>query len=374
MNWLKRRSHGLVARAWLAGACALAAGCFSGTFLEGKQCTSDADCGPDLDCVNGYCGGAVPATAAGPATTGATTTAESTSTSTSTSSSSTTVSETTEPLTSGPASSTGPGTTAGSSTGPGCVCDAVDLLVIIDQSMEMELYEDKVIAAFVELFGSLQEYFAQICSYHIGFTFASDMLHNDEPECRGVGSLLRRNADEDCSAMYMNGRPYVDETDEIGPALVCLVSAGSTNAPEEQNSRPAQTILNALSPELNAPGACNDGFFRPEAALAIALITNAEDDESKHPMGFGSPDSPNTWFAELLSLNDFDASRMGIGAIIAPAMNQPMCDAGPAPQLHEFIDLFVQENTVRVDICDSEQEIAEQFGGSIDVLFNNTCS
>jgi hypothetical protein len=330
----------------------LVAGCFSGTFLESKICSQDADCGPELECVGGYCGGVVPASSTG--STAGLSTGSSSGTSSGTSESeseSETVSST------------------GMVTPP---CEELDLLVIIDQSMSMEVYEDKVIAASLELFTVLQESLSKIPSYHIGFTFASEVMHN-EVECQGVGSLLRRSPLEDCSELYMGGRPYVTEQDEFGPAMLCLASAGSLNVIEEQNARPAETILNVSSPEANMKGGCNEGFFRPEAAFAIALVTDVDDDLDGSVLMYGSLGEPYDWYSKIWERNEFVAERVGIGVISAPALEDPECDAGAAPRLHEFLDLFNLENTVRVNICDDEQQIADQFGAGLEALLTNTC-
>ncbi|MCB9756420.1 MAG: hypothetical protein H6713_41400 [Myxococcales bacterium] len=355
----------------LVGAAALASGCFSGTFLSGKSCTSDADCGPDLRCENGFCGGVNP-------TTGEPTTEAPTSATAGTSSSaSSTSGETTEGA-SVTDSQTTSGTTAPATTGepmttgPSCNCETIDVLVVIDQSMSMEEFEDKVIAVFFELFTGLEEAISHYCSYHIGFTFASENGHND-PECQGLGSLIRKAKMEDCSAMHLDGRSYVDETDELGPAMLCLASAGSTLIDGEQNPRPAQALLNALSPELNAPGACNEGFFRPEAPLAILLITDLDDDLDGNPDGYGSPNDPQDWFSELFMLSNFNPDLLSIAALIGPKSMPMGCNAQVSPRLHEFVGLFVDANTATANICDDAATLTEEFVTSLNALFGEDC-
>ncbi len=358
----------------LTGAAALLTGCFSGGFLSGKTCQTNADCGPDLRCENGFCGGVAPTTGDDSVGETSTSTTAGASASSSSSSSGTTGSSatTTDPSTSSttsPISGATSETTTTATTGPACECDSIDVLVIIDQSMSMEAFEDKVIAVFFELFTGLETAISKYCSYHVGFTFASEIGHNDI-KCQGLGSLITKAKGDDCAAMHTQGRPYVDETDDLGPALLCLAGAGSTNIEGEQNPRPAQALLNAISPELNAPGACNEGFFRPEAPLAILLITDIDDDMDSHPEGYGSPDDPNDWFPELFEANAFNPDALSIAALIGPETAEDGCEAGPSPRLHEFVGLFIDDNTAIANICDDAATLTEEFVGSLQMLFD----
>ena len=55
----------------LAWALVLGA-CFTGGFLAGQPCMSDADCGPSLNCDGGFCGGASAGQTGAPETTSTT--------------------------------------------------------------------------------------------------------------------------------------------------------------------------------------------------------------------------------------------------------------------------------------------------------------
>lgn len=348
----------------------LSTSCYDGLFLEGKSCAEDSNCGPNLRCEAGICGGPPQVTsdsttfAATATATTASATTDLTTGGSSTSSTSTDTSSSTSATTDGVS-----GTTTSATTGPACECDSIDVLIIIDQSMSMEVFEDKVIAVFFEFFNGLEDAISNYCSYHIGFTFASEVGHNDMG-CQQLGSLITKANDDDCAAMHTDGRPYVNETDELGPALLCIAGAGSTNIEGEQNPRPARALLNAISPELNAPGACNDGFFRPEAPLAILLITDIDDDQDGHPDGYGSPNDPNDWFPELFEANYFDPYSLSIAMLIGPEVAQNGCDAGPAPRLHEFAGLFLDDNTAVANICDDAETLTQEFVGSLEILFS----
>ena len=344
------------------------AGCFTGTFLEGKACLEDKDCGPDLRCEAGVCGGVEASTSGDASTSSATSASTSTggdaSTGDDTSTGDASTGGTTELPTTG-----GPGT-----TGETCSWQDLDVLLIYDQAQTMLPYEDKVIAVLVELYSILEEAFADVCSYHVGFTFTSEVMHN-EPGCQAIGSLLRNNTTESCSELHMGGKPYIDENDDLAAALLCLVSAGSTGAPEEQNSRTALALTEAISPELNAHGACNEGFFRADAALAIAVVTAEEDNRDDHPMGNGSPGFPNQWFTEIVELNAFKPQRVGVAAIIPPLEPTDGCELGTAPRLHELVEFFVEDNSILLNLCDDEQTLVNTFSSELQTaLFDNTCA
>ncbi len=350
------------------------AGCFTGTFLEGKSCVEDQDCGPDLSCEAGVCGGP-PASTSGDASTSSAAGASASTGADSdtdtvgvdTTGSDTSTGGATETPTTGEPSSTG-------STGETCSCQELDVLLIYDQAESMLPYEDKVIAVLVELYTLLEESFADVCSYHVGLTFTSEVMHN-EPDCQAIGSLLRSNKTENCSELYMDGKAYIDETDDLAAALLCLVSAGSTGLLEEQNSRTALALTEAISPELNAHGACNEGFFRADAAFAIAIVTAEEDNRDEHPMGNGSPGFPNQWFNELVMLNALKPQRVGVAAIIPPLELTEGCELAAAPRLHELVDFFVEDNSILLNLCDDEQALVDTFSAELQTaLFENTCA
>ncbi|MCA9693678.1 MAG: VWA domain-containing protein [Myxococcales bacterium] len=367
----------------LAGALSvgLIAGCFTGTYLEGKSCSDHSECGPQLDCINGFCGGVMPGTTEAPGTDSDTSTTDATASgSESESETSTTTDEpTTDTTTATTETETTDSTLTDTSTtdttettGPSCSCEALDILVVIDQSASMEDYEDKVIAVFFELVQVLEDALADICDYHIGFTFASEIGHNPNP-CKVLGSLLTRNADQDCAAELMAGRPYVTQDDDVIAALFCLAMAGSTKIEGEDNARIGDVLRLSVSPEFNAPDGCNDGFFRPEAPLVTLIISDVDDDLKGSLDGYGSQDDPGTWYADIFMANNFNSEGLTIAALIGPEEEQMGCGAGPTPRLHEFLGYFVNKNVLTANICDDEMTLTDEFVASIGGLFSAAC-
>jgi hypothetical protein len=64
----------------------------------------------------------------------------------------------------------------------------------------------------------------------------------------------------------------------------------------------------AVSPALNGPGGCNEGFIRDDALLVLVLITDEDDpgtcingDQSCN----GSPGDPASWLDDLLAVKQF---------------------------------------------------------------------
>lgn len=49
--------------------------------------------------------------------------------------------------------------------------------------------------------------------------------------------------------------------------------------------------------------------------------------------------------------------------------------ADPAPRLHEWLEFFVGENTIALDLCDDEQVLVDIFTSELQqALFTNTCA
>ncbi len=243
---------------WISLALALATGaCFSGTFLAGQPCTSDAECGPNLSCEEGRCGGATGAassmttstsTTAPPTTTSTATTAptpDSTSTSTSTSTSSTTAAETTGTSTTGDVCGIGR-------------CTDVDLLIIIDDSPSMGDKSDTLLAMMLSFINNGLPTLSQACSI--------------PEECRQLGALVRTDNNGDLCP-FEEGHPYATAADLSMPAsLACIATVGSDGSPDE---RPFDALLEVFDSQINS--GCNDGFLRSDAFLVVIIATEKED-------------------------------------------------------------------------------------------------
>ena len=74
------------------------------------------------------------------------------------------------------------------------------------------------------------------------------------------------------------GHRYIvgDEPDMVG-AFECIAKVGVSGGDPPMGD----AMIAAISPKLNGPGGCNEGFLRDDALLVVVLITDTHDTESK---------------------------------------------------------------------------------------------
>lgn len=71
---------------------------------------------------------------------------------------------------------------------------------------------------------------------------------------------------------FASGRRYMDATEpDLGSAFACAGRVGLAGWPRET---PMDALVAALSPEINAPGGCNEGFLRDDAILVVTFISD----------------------------------------------------------------------------------------------------
>jgi hypothetical protein len=190
----------------------------------------------------------------------------------------------------------------GDTDGPPIVrgCDKVDLLFVIDNSHSMVDEQDNLIAAvpgFVAAIESLED----VESFHVGIV-STDAYARQPEACRALGALITQTGGENSSSAvcgpWSSGR-FMTEEDDFTDGFRCAARIGTAGDGDE---RPIEAVLTAVSPEMGAPGACNEGFVRDDALLVVVLITDEEDDhEMLGPFDIaGSPGDPPQWFQALV--------------------------------------------------------------------------
>ena len=335
---------------WTAACCAGA--CFTGKFLAGQPCVSDGDCGPSLRCEDGVCGGLAGTTGAGGSTT---ITGESTMTPTApTTSGSMSAGESQGEITGtgttassgGESSSEVSGDTQSSDRCADATCGPIDILLIIDDSPSMAQWQPALEVALQGLdAGPVGEVLRGSCDVHVGVLATGALYAANPPPCQGLGSLVRIGA-----KLCPGGAPYATGADDLTPALGCRIGVGSDGPSDE---RPIQALLQAMTPELNDAGGCNDGFFRPESVLVVLLVTDEDDDadpEDEAP-GQQTPGTPKAWFDSVIEFKG-SADRVVMLALLGESEPVTLCPWIPEPgdadgsgaeapeRLRSFIDLF----------------------------------
>ncbi len=95
----------------------------------------------------------------------------------------------------------------------------------------------------------------------------------------GAGLILNAGyyaANKLCA--LQDGKRYImsGEPDMAG-AFECIAKVGASGG----TAAMGDAMIAALSPALNGPGGCNEGFLREDALLVVTLITDSQDETSK---------------------------------------------------------------------------------------------
>jgi len=208
---------------------------------------------------------------------------------------------------------------------PDTGCKKVDLLFVIDNSGSMADEQINLVNSFPDFVSEMQAKLVNTESYHVGVITSDSNIYNSAP-CNQQGALVTKTGGMSSSNMtcspYASGKNYMNEMDQLGQKFAC---AGQVGTGGDGNEQPMQTMQQALSPAMNAPGACNDGFIREDALLVIVVITDEEDDHEVQacmqlPQS-GSPGEPNNWFAGVVAAKGGIESNIVVLALIGPVQN-----------------------------------------------------
>jgi hypothetical protein len=276
-----------------------------------------------------------------------------------------------------------------STTGPQCgtaigSCDALDVLFVIDSSGSMSEEFAAFIPALANFSDLLGEVLAGPCSYHLGITSTEPAPDFQPRECQLRGALSRSGSLLGGDSCFGDDAhpPFVTEADDIS-TLGCLFAVGQNNASDEKQM---DTVLAALSPELAAPGACNEGFLRDDAALVIVVISDEDDDDdsadpNENPTRTGSAGDPTEWFARIGAIRP--PGSTGVLGLLAsdraacdPWMPSPGNGDGDGAEFASRILTFMQhyagvglaDHTYAGNICLPTDELLMQVGHIVAVI------
>ena len=109
-------------------------------------------------------------------------------------------------------------------------------------------------------------------------------------------------------------RYIVGDEPDMASAFECVAKVGMSGGDPPMGD----AMIAALSPKLNGPGGCNEGFLRDDALLVVVLITDTNDTESQ------SFDKTQ-YEAIVAAKGDADA------VVMLAVVPQPLGDAEPVP-------------------------------------------
>ena len=262
-------------------------------------------------------------------------------------------------------------------TGPGgstqvAACKNVDILFVIDDSGSMGDNQESLISSFPGFVSAIKKGLSGVGSYHIGVVTTDDYKHND-PACASIGDLVTQTGGVDSSnsvcGPFSSGRRHMDETEpDLAGSFACAAKVGVGGADDE---RVARALLNAVSPERNAQGACNEGFSRLDALLIAVLITDEDDAPAIDPgcdpnlppiecQTHGSGGTSEDWYDELVAAKGGIHENIVMLSLIGEKEDSA-CDAVFAKKLLSLTVRF-GENGFIGDVC----------AGSYDEFFAET--
>jgi hypothetical protein len=183
-------------------------------------------------------------------------------------------------------------------------CEKVDLLFIIDNSGSMADEQINITTSFPGFINGILGALGDADSYHVG-VITTDAYSGNAPGCSTIGSLVTQTSGTDSSnavcTPFVDGFRFMTDADDLATKFTCAAKPGSSGDGDE---RPMDAVRAALSPNLNAPGACNAGFLRDDALLVLVFITDEEDDHEVIPffnIELGSDGNPPDWFSDVVA-------------------------------------------------------------------------
>jgi hypothetical protein len=215
-------------------------------------------------------------------------------------------------------------------------CERVDLLFVIDNSGSMGDEQGNLVNSVPSFISEIQTQLVDAESYHVGVITTDEYEYNDG--CEDEGALVIATGGDDSSdavcGPYADGYNFMTENDDLDAAFSCAALVGTQGDGDE---RPMQTMQAALSPGMNGPGDCNEGFLRDDALLVIVIITDEEDDheldgclQTAHP---GSSGDPAQWFEAVVAAKGGVEKNIVVLALVGPP--------GPDPATCPLLDKCV---------------------------------
>lgn len=211
-------------------------------------------------------------------------------------------------------------------------CSVVDLLFVVDNSGSMLVEQQNLIASFDGFIAGIQDNLDEANDYHIGVV-TTDAYVLNAAQCQTLGALVTESAEGVCGP-WTAGR-YISLADDLESAFTCAARVGDGGSTDEHQ---VEAALAAISPELAAPGACNEGFIRDDALLVLVIITD-EDDEH------GSLGEPDDWFADIVARKGVESNVVTLTLAGISPPNEcdpdvPFGDAVPGTRIREFTQMF----------------------------------
>lgn len=234
------------------------------------------------------------------------------------------------------------------------VCDAVDLLFVIDNSGSMADEQANLIASVPGFIDGISDRLGVSTDYHVGVVSTDEATFNGDG-CQEIGALVTRtggdlSSDADCGP-YVDGTPFITPRDDLATSFACAAQLGIDGNGIE---RPMDALAAALHPADGLMG-CNADFLREEALLVIVLITDEEDADD-------SEGDPVSWYETVVAAKGGDEERVVVLSLVGhpkpndciPTQWTGMMGAEIATRILQFTSIFPHGYVG--DICSDDYE------------------
>lgn len=240
-------------------------------------------------------------------------------------------------------------------------CREVDFLFVVDSSNSMETNQMELVRSFPEFSKGIESDLEGVISYHVGVV-TSDAYAFNAAGCTEIGALVTQTgglySSSQACGPYTEGYAWMSAADDLDDAFSCAAAVGTEGANEEHV---VEAAMRAVSPDLNAAGACNEGFIRDGALLVLTFITD-EDDPGTCTLGGacgGTDGEPADWYQHFVDLKGGKTEDLVGLALVRGAEGNACEDAKGSEKdgerIMELVDLFGDRGLVG-DIC------ADSFG------------
>jgi hypothetical protein len=165
----------------------------------------------------------------------------------------------------------------------------------------------------------------------------------NEVGCTAIGSLVTKTSVATCTP-FADGNRFMTHNDDLGQKFACAGLVGDMGNGDEHQLE-GGTL--AISPALNAPGACNEGFVRNDALLVLVIITDEDDgpEAGMPPGSMGSPGDPPDWFNTVVGIKGNMEENVVVLSLLwgmpnNNCPNPPVSSERPGTRILEFTNMF----------------------------------
>jgi hypothetical protein len=272
----------------------------------------------------------------------------------------------------------------GGESPPEAGCQRVDFLFVIDNSASMENNQAALVGAFPGFMDAIQAALGVDSDYHIlatdtdawGRCNTVNGFNGMDPSSDTCNNYIENTPFEECDAVrgagvvhpagqhatngpcdLSGGHRYMGAAEpDLAAAFACVGKVGVAGHPSE---RPMDSMVAALSSEINDVGACNEGFLRDDALLVVAFVS---DDPHYEDSG-----TPAQWYQSVLDAKLGDPSSV-VMLGLTPAWDG-CADGGNTKGTHwkEFVEMW-GDHGVHGNVCGTAQEYVAFFQSAVGTI------